>query len=138
MAHHPRLSVQELAKIESLAKAGKTATEILNALEKVRERAGLTGPSKSAVHRFVNGNTYNRDAVETRGRPASVTPKVLKVLDKERKKLLKEVDNEYTVTWDDVCDASKQPLRKAKLLGARAKMWFADWVAKTMRTQSQP
>ena len=33
MAHHPRLSAQEFAKMENLAKVGKSATEILGALD---------------------------------------------------------------------------------------------------------
>ena len=124
--------------MESLVKAGKGGTEILGILRDCRERAGLAGPSSSVVHRFVHGDTFQRDVVETRGRPPKVTSKVLNIVDKERKKLIKAADNKYTVTWDDICAASKKPLRKAKVLGAKKPMWSADWLAKRMRSEPRP
>ena len=130
---HPRFSAMELAKMEKMQKAQESPGEVFEKLQRIRAQKGVTGPSESAVYRFMSGETYNRDMEETRGRPPTFGARHLRVLDQVRKKLIKDADNEYTVTWEDICTAGKVQLRKKNLLGARKPMWSEDWVAKQMR-----
>ena len=136
-AHHDRLSVQELAKLEAMMRKDKTAPEALKALQNARAREGRTGPSRSSVYRFFHGDTYSRQESEARGRPEALTLQALKVIDRIRKRLLCEADSDYLVTWDDICEAAKKELRAKGLLGKRQPMWSARAVARKMRTKLQ-
>lgn len=138
-----------MATMDRMQKKGEKPAAILRALQSDRQKnlvnatAGSSkkrskkkmGPSKSAVYRFLKGETYKRVEEEARGRPVELTKKHLVVLNNVRRKLIKEADNDYIVTWDDVVDDAKKELRAKNMLGKRSPMWTADTVAKHMRTE---
>lgn len=129
----PQLSPAELVKVEDMRRAGKTGLVILRALQKARAKQSKAGPGKSAVYDFLAGKTHKQHLPETRGRKKAVTAKVLDVLDKHRKKLQKDVNSEWHVTWDDVLESAAKELRQKKLWGKRQKLFTASSAAKEMR-----
>ena len=128
------LDVREQVKADQMKNQGKEPKQILEALQKQRSKEGKEGPSKSAVYNFLGGNTFKRSAEEKRGRPGKFTPQMLKVLNQVRLKLLKEANNEWHVTWADICKEGFKILRKKGLWGKKQKSLSSDCVARNMRS----
>ena len=131
-SNHPRLTDAEMSLITSLLSTHSTQ-DILATLQQKRRRRSLSGPSQSAVYRFVAGETYIRGAAEKRGASNKIPDKVVKELDKTRLRLAKEAASDYFVTWEDVVEEGKKDLRKKGLLGKREPMWSPDAVARRSR-----
>ena len=123
----------ELDLMEKKMKNGAAVDEILKIMQRKRREKGLLGPSRATVYRFKKGDTYERDAEENRGRPATLPTQVLKVADAECKKLIKKASMEHRVVWEDVREATERTLKERKVLKRGRRMWSADWLARKMR-----
>ena len=88
---------------------GAAAADIHRRLQAARRKAGVPGPHKASVHRALNGSSFRRGRVESRGRSCALTVHNLRALDKARKKLITEAKGEYEVHWDDVIRAARVP-----------------------------
>ena len=81
-----------------------TPTEALQKVNEKRAKNRIRPLEKGAVHRFAKGLTYNLATEETRGRAKALTRAQINRLDKARNRLIKEADNDYRVTYDDVIE----------------------------------
>ena len=109
-------SPRELALMDGMLKKREKPKKIISALLRGRKRNKVAPPSKSAVYRYLSGETYQRDASETRGVSSIIGEREMKVYDSVRTKLLKEAENDYVVTWDDIAEEGQRGLRKRKLI----------------------
>ena len=131
---YTHLSADEVTEADADLKRKRPIADILKDLQKARAQSGGTGPSRSALFRFAKGDTYVRDSAESRGRPVTRPKDLVKVAEKERKRLVKEADNEWLVTWEDVHKATKKALRKAGKIAKGVKMVSADWMSRQVRS----
>lgn len=77
VATAPHLNVAEQSFLERVAKAGMTAAQALAAVRKRRQKQGLTGPGKTAVHDFLHGkNSSTRPTRDKRCQDQSVYTRV--------------------------------------------------------------
>ena len=125
----PHLSDLELHTCEKMNRQGKTPSQILSTLQSIRRRKGLEGPGSTAVYDFLKGSTHDRNADENRGRPGVLTQRHLVVLNAVRKRLQKEAENEYHVTWGDIQEEGLKELRKKGLWGKRTPMVSTTYLA---------
>ena len=77
-------------------------TDAWRAVNRARERKGVSGVDKSAVHRYVRGETHRRGQQETRGRKRALSARQVRSLDTARVRLLRKADNDHRVTYADV------------------------------------
>jgi hypothetical protein len=105
----PHLSPHELNVMHSKQAAGKTPREVHEWLVGFRSRKSMESPNLTNVRKALKGKSYRRGAVETRGRKAKLSMKVVQSINKARKVLLKKANNEKEVTWDDCRRAAKAP-----------------------------
>ena len=103
------MTKNELNVIQQKAWAGKTPSEIHAWLETTRAKRKVEAPDLTNVRKALKGKTYRRAAVETRGRKATLSMKVVRAINSARKKLLKEAKNEKEVTWEDCRRGAKAP-----------------------------
>lgn len=68
---------------------------------------GVSGPSESAVRRFLAGKAYQRGKIEKRGQPKKVTKAVVKKYTKVLERLRKKAKSKYPVTNGMVMGAAK-------------------------------
>ena len=73
-------------------------------LSKKREACGQEPLEKTAVYRFLRGETHRRGTSETRGRNKILTNADLRALQQARRRLIKKADNEERITWKMVID----------------------------------
>ena len=125
----PQLTDVELHTCEKMKRQGKKPAQILSALQALRRRKGQEGPGKTAVYDFLSGKTHDRSADEARGRPNVLTDRHLNVLNAVRKKLQKEAENEYHVTWADIQKEGLKELRKKGLWGQRTPFLTPTYIA---------
>ncbi len=85
-----RLSDAELDLIDRLRGQGKTASEILVAINRSRETRQLKAVSPSAMYDYVSGSTYARAGEETRGRDTRFGNRHMAVFDSVSKTFQKE------------------------------------------------
>lgn len=116
MSNHPRLSDNEKNTIHRLKGEGLSRADILGKLEQARRRVQKTGPSKSAVNRYISGETYKVGKTETRGQPSTCPRRLLRTAFAVRKRLIKKADNEWYVSWKDVHTETERLLRKRRSL----------------------
>ena len=64
------MSQAEICTMDRMQKHGRSAAAILACLQAARTKNGTDGPSDSAVHRFLAGETYKRGSKELRGAKA--------------------------------------------------------------------
>ena len=95
--------------MDKLQRDGRTPSQILKQVNAGKRRRRASLASKTAVYRYLGGETYKRDAAETRGRPVKVDGKAMAVYDRVRKRLQKESENEWCVTWDDIAAEAQTP-----------------------------
>ena len=136
MASSPKLSEDEVSRVDRLQRQGKTPKEILVTIQKSRLRKGLSGPGKSAIYSFLNGETHPRGAEESRGRKSKLRHDLVSVAFSQRRKLIKEAKNEWLVTWEDVHKATKNELKKRGRFNRCVKMPCADWLARQVRAHT--
>ena len=129
----PHWSQSEIAVADAMQKKGYAAEDVLEHLQVQRNKDGKMGPSKSSVYRFFAGEVYARGAEETRGRPSRVPARLVSVANHERRRLIKDIKNEYLVTWEDVYDATKRTLRNRGVFRRGAKMPSLDWFTRLVR-----
>ena len=134
---YDHMSETELALADKLLKQGDEKEAIVLKLQGDRVKKGRDGPSRSAVYRYLKGSTYKRDAEESRGRERERPKNIVNVAHRERKRLIKEADNECIVTWSDIHKAVKQKLRVAGALKRGVKMPGPDWLARVVRSETQ-
>ena len=123
--------------MDSLQKRGKCPEEILAKLRASRSKRGKIGPSKTAVYRFLAGETYKHGRAETRGRKARSPHGLLAIANTQRRRLIKQARNEMLVTWPDVHAATKRALRVRGGLGRGRKMPSVDWLSHKLRDAYQ-
>ena len=73
-------------------------------LSKKREACGQEPLEKTAVYRFLRGETHRTGTSETRGRHKILTNADLRTLQQARRRLIKKADNEERITWKMVID----------------------------------
>ena len=79
----PHLEPQELDKINAWSRT-MTGPEVLNQLQKDRERRGLAAPGLRSVQKVMAGATFRRGPKETRGRKPKLTKQNVRKLDATR------------------------------------------------------
>ena len=95
------MAAMEIARVDRMHKLGIAPLEILKKLRKTRASMGATGPSESAVRRFLSGDTYKRGVSEQRlcsqaGRGSSVACLALKARFPESGKLWAGSTQDFT------------------------------------------
>lgn len=103
-------SATELDRMHKLHAQGVAVTDILSRLSRTRARLGQGGPDLTSVRRALKGRTFKRGRAETRGRPRRLTRHNLRSLDKARMRLVKKMDGDGEVHWEDVIRAARVPL----------------------------
>ena len=103
------ISNAELDKLQAWKSRGLTPIEMHRRMASARVAAGERAPSLMAVRRALRGVTFRRSKVETRGRKQILTPANLRALDRTRKRLIAEADEEFEVHWDDIIRAARVP-----------------------------
>lgn len=131
-----KLSEAEIDRVDSMQKAGRTPKQILSTLQRNRARRGGTGPGSTAVYDFLAGATHERGAEETRGRTAKMPRRLISTAAAARRRLIKNADNEWLVTWEDVHKETKKELKRTKLLKRGTRMPSEDWLARQVRAKS--
>ena len=126
----------EVHAMDRMQKEGYDAGAILTHMKASRAKQSESGPSRTVVYDFLNGSTYQRDKVESRGRQKMWPARLLAVAEKERIKLIKTVENQYMVTWADVHAATAKQLKTLGLLTRGQKMPSVDWFARLIRANS--
>ena len=89
-----QLAQSELDNMQQWQTAGKTPVEIHQRLAASRRRRSKSEPDLTTVRRALEGTTFKRSRVETRGRKKVLSPQNLKVLDRVRVRLVANVDSE--------------------------------------------
>lgn len=105
MGNH--LPEDEVAKIEDLAKKRCKPLEILNTINKMRERKHMTPISESTLRRILRGEAYQRGKLERRGRKKKATNALVKKFEKSRATLLKKAKSDYRITYKMVTKHAK-------------------------------
>ena len=98
-----QLTVEEQTLVDKVLRQDKGGP--LDALRKInaaRAKRKIAELNKSSIYRFVSGTTHARGRSETRGRKRALSKKDVSKLDKTRKRLLKEADGAYRVTYKDI------------------------------------
>ena len=103
-------SATELDRMHKLHAQGVAVADILSRLSRTRTRLGQGGPDLTSVRRALKGRTFKRGRAETRGRPRRLTRHNLRPLDKARMRLVKKMDGDGEVHWDDAIRAARVPL----------------------------
>ena len=102
-----QLSVPEQNLIDKMVrqeqKSGKAAFGEIN---RRRMRKGIEVVDKSAVYRFIGGETHRRGVEETRGRKKALSKEDGRALEKARIKLIKKAKGEKRVTHAQVHEAA--------------------------------
>ena len=110
MVKHLSLKEQERATVLSQQKS-YSITEVLHALNETRMKKGEEPLSRSPLYRFLTGRTHKRAASENRGRPKSLTRAHIQKLLKTRRRLIREANSEYRVTYEDIIEAADLPVQ---------------------------
>jgi hypothetical protein len=134
----PHFSGAELAKIERMRRKKNTAGAIHTSLVLARKKKQLAGPGMSTVYDYLAGNTFERDADETRGVESNFGKQELRVYDQVRMRMQKTSaasDHPWQVTWEDIATSGERELRKRKLLGRDEKGLAGDTLRKRMRAE---
>ena len=127
-------SQMEVVRMDALQKTKLwTPKEILAKLTSARKRRHESGPSAASVYRFLGGETYVRGREETRGRPSKLPADMVKIANRQRRRLIAEAKNEYLVTWGDVHKATKKELKSKGRIGSKRVMPSEDWLARQVR-----
>ena len=105
----PHLSCSELDFIQKLDQEGKTPIAIHAALTAKRARAGIAAPHLTKLRKAIKGKTYKRGCKETRGRKQKYSKKWVLALNKTRKELLKQANNNREIRWQDVVKKARAP-----------------------------
>ena len=105
----PHLTATELDFTFDLEKKGMTGVAIHKALTRKRGRCGLATPTLHRFRKVLRGVTYRRSRKETRGRKRKLTRKAVLQMNKVRRRLIKKVDKQREVIWEDVRKASRAP-----------------------------
>jgi hypothetical protein len=100
-----QLTVEEQRQINKWVghekKSGAAVVKLLNKQRLARKQPHI---EKSAVYRFIAGETHSKDSPESRGRDETLTRADTRKLQQARRRLLREADSEHRVTWQDVLD----------------------------------
>ena len=104
-----QLAQSELDNMQQWQTAGKTPVEIHQRLAASRRRRSKSEPDLTTVRRALEGTTFKRSRVETRGRKKVLSSQNLKALDRARVRLIAKVDSEREVHWDDIIRAGRVP-----------------------------
>ena len=99
----PHLTLKEQASVDTiLRRRGLGAMDALREVNKDRRRRGIDELSRSAIYRYIGGETHARCATEKRGRKRALERNDVAKLDRSRKRLLKKADGTYRVTYADI------------------------------------
>ena len=105
------MSQAEICTMDRMQKHGRSAAAILACLQAARTKNGTDGPSDSAVHSFLAGETYKRGSKELRGAKARLPPRLVAVANAQRRKLIRAAKNDHVVTWQDIRAATNKAFR---------------------------
>ena len=104
----PHLEPRELDKIHEWART-MNGPEVLQCLQKARERRGIAVPTLRTVQQVMAGVTHRRGRKETRGRKPKLTKQNVRKLNTTRKTLIKAAKGEREVHWDEIIKKSRVP-----------------------------
>ena len=79
-------------------------TAAFKAINAVRKRVGVEPLKRDAVYRYLCGDTHKRSAGESRGRKATLANTDVKKLLSVRRRLIKKVNNEQRITYQDIIE----------------------------------
>ena len=130
------LTEQEAQLIEKLHKQKKTPSEILTRLQTKRAKKDADGPSTHAVYRVLKGETHTRGQPETRGAKSKLPARCVATANAQRRRLIKEAQNNHIVTWEDIHGATQKVLRARGSLRGGARMPAADYLARLVRSKT--
>ena len=123
----------EVEVLDAMLRKKSTPQAAIKKLQRGRSKDRSKGPSESAVYAFWSGKSYARNNEERRGRKSKVPPRIVRVANAERVKLLKSANNRYRVTWGDVHKATKKALKERGDLTRRHRMPSLDWLRRRLR-----
>ena len=102
-----QLTVSELELIDkTLRREEGKQVDALKAVNAKRKKAGVPPANKGTISRYVRGRSHSRSKVERRGAKRKLSKRDVRTLDQTRRRLIKEADNEYRVTYDDIISAA--------------------------------
>ena len=125
--------MREVELLDAMLRKRATPQAAIKSLQLARSKDRRKGPSESAVYAFWSGKSYARNKAERRGRKTRVPPSIVRVANTERVKLLKNAQNSYRVTWEDVYKATKISLKAKGYLTRRHRMPSLDWFCRRLR-----
>jgi hypothetical protein len=83
--------------------------EIHSKIEVLRKRQGKKAPAIQNIRKALNGNSYRRGVVETRGRKKTLSKSNAIAINKVRKELIKNKDGQKEVCWKDILKKARVP-----------------------------
>ena len=89
---------------EVIRKEKGSPTDAWRRINRDRRATKVKCVHKTAVHRYANGATHKRGAVETRGRKRALSKGDVRKLDLARRRLIKKEDNQHRVTYEDIME----------------------------------
>ena len=96
----PQLTIEEQRFINTEVRVKKrSGMDVTITLNELRARRGEACVDKSTVYRFMRGETHDIGRVEARGRKPALSPADITHLDHTRRRLIKQVAGNYTVTY---------------------------------------
>ena len=98
-----QLTVSELELIDkTLRRHRGRQVDALSAVNAKRAKTGTPAVDKGTISRYVRGRSHSRSNVEKRGAKRKLSKGDVRRLDQTRRRLIKEADNEYRVTYQDI------------------------------------
>ena len=131
------MTQKELRTIDVMQRKGSAASNILKKLEADREKLDESGPSESALYRYLSGQGYERGAEETRGRGSTLPKNLVKVAVAERAKLAEKTQSQWLVTWADVHAATKKKLQAQGVFKKGVKMPSESYLQRKVRENTE-
>ena len=89
---------------EVIRKEKGSPTDAWRRINRDRRATKVKCVHKTAVHRYANGATHKRGAVETRGRKRALSKGDVRKLELARRRLIKKEDNQHRVTYEDIIE----------------------------------
>ena len=105
----PHLTPSELDFIQEKERLGKDVLDIYVALKSRREKKCIAAPHITNFRKLMKGKTYKRNQTETRGRKQKFTKRMVHKMNKVRKSLIKNAENEREIRWCDIQKSSRAP-----------------------------
>ena len=105
----PHLCATELNSLHQWLSKGFETPEMLRRIAKQRERRGVEAPKLRQIQRLLQGASFKRGVLETRGRKKKLSSRNIKTLNAKRMDLIKKAKGEREVHWREIIQKARVP-----------------------------